>query len=44
MTGSLALGYLVPAGGYVIVAFYAFYIPRLSRVVDVHDVEVATIL
>jgi MFS transporter, FHS family, L-fucose permease len=40
----LALGYVLPAIGYVVVALYAFYVPRLSRAVDVHDVEVVTIL
>jgi len=44
VTGKLALGYLLPAVGYVVVALYAFYVPRLNRAVDVHDVEVATVL
>jgi len=43
-TGSLAMGYMLPAAGYVVVVLYAFYIPRLNRAVDVHDVEVASIL
>ena len=44
VTGKLALGYTLPAVGYVVVALYAFYVPRLNRAVDVHDVEVATVL
>jgi len=44
VTGSLAMGYLLPAVGYVVVALYAFYVPRLSRTVDAHEVEVASIL
>ena len=44
VTGKLAVGYLLPAVGYVVVALYAFYVPRLNRAVDVHDVEVATVL
>jgi len=44
ITGSLAMGYLLPAVGYVVVALYAFYVPRLSRTVDAHEVEVASIL
>ncbi|HZL27130.1 MAG TPA: L-fucose:H+ symporter permease [Acidobacteriaceae bacterium] len=30
-TGSLALGYLLPAGGYIVVALYAFMVPKLTR-------------
>jgi MFS transporter, FHS family, L-fucose permease len=30
-TGSLALGYLLPAAGYVVVALYAFMVPKLTR-------------
>jgi MFS transporter, FHS family, L-fucose permease len=30
-TGSWALGYLLPVGGYVVVALYAFMVPRFTR-------------
>ena len=33
-TGSLALGYLLPAAGYVFVALYAFMVPKLTREVE----------
>ena len=31
LTGSIALGYMLPAAGYVVVATYAFLGPRISR-------------
>lgn len=38
-TGSLALGYLLPAAGYVVVALYAFMVPRLTREVGPDAVD-----
>jgi len=40
-TGSLALGYLLPAAGYVVVALYAFMVPKLTREVGPEAVEAA---
>ncbi len=42
MTGSVALGYLLPAVGYVVVAAYAFLVPRMTDLtVSRHSVEIA---
>ncbi len=41
-TGNLGLGYLLPAVGYVFVAFYGFIAPRFSTtLISAHAVEVA---
>jgi FHS family L-fucose permease-like MFS transporter len=41
-TGSVALGYLLPVAGYVIVALYGFLVPRLMQGgVSQHAVEIA---
>jgi len=39
-TGSLALGYVLPAAGYVVVAVYAFMVPKLTRGVGPDAVQV----
>jgi FHS family L-fucose permease-like MFS transporter len=42
LTGSIALGYLLPAVGYVVVALYMFLVPRMTDItVSRHSVEVA---
>ncbi len=42
LTGSLALGYLLPALSYVVVALYAFIVPRMTNImVSRHTVEIA---
>jgi FHS family L-fucose permease-like MFS transporter len=42
MTGSVALGYLIPLAGYLVVAIYAFIVPRInSLTVSRHSVEVS---
>lgn len=41
-SGNLALAYVLPAGGYVVVALYGFFAPRLTRTsIDAHNVEAA---
>ena len=41
-TGNLALGYLLPAAGYIVVAFYGFIAPRLTgKDVSQHSVGIA---
>jgi FHS family L-fucose permease-like MFS transporter len=40
-TGSLALGYLLPVVGYIVVALYAFMVPKLTRGVGPDAVQVA---
>jgi FHS family L-fucose permease-like MFS transporter len=41
-TGSVALGYLLPAGAYVVVALYGFLVPSLMQgAVSQHAVEIA---
>jgi FHS family L-fucose permease-like MFS transporter len=37
VTGSLAMGYTLPAAGYVVVAAYAFLVPRLSSAMVSRD-------
>jgi FHS family L-fucose permease-like MFS transporter len=42
LTGSVALGYMLPALGFFIVALFAFFIPKLADLtVSSHSVEVA---
>jgi FHS family L-fucose permease-like MFS transporter len=42
MTGSVALGYVLPALGYAVVALYAFAVPRMTDLtVSRHSVEIA---
>ncbi len=37
LTGSVAMGYVLPAGGYIVIAAYAFLVPRTGRTGNVRS-------